>query len=151
LLRAEGEPPPGPLDVRSFQPSGRPGARLPHTWVTEKGRRGSLLDQVPLGRFLLLAGPDGDAWIDALASAGGVPIEGRKLDRASVPDLDGWLALAGIDRSGALLVRPDQHVAWRARSSAARPARELSRALRTILSRGSDRSDSVSVTNATRP
>jgi 2,4-dichlorophenol 6-monooxygenase len=90
---------------------------------------------VPLGRFLLLAGPDGDAWIDALSSASGVPIEGRKLDRASMPDLDAWLSLAGIDRSGALLVRPDQHIAWRARCRAAHPARELSRALDVILSR----------------
>lgn len=135
LLRAEGEPPPDPLDVRSFKPSGRPGARLPHTWIMENGGGASLLDQVPLGRFLLLAGPDGDAWIDALASTGGVPIEGRKLDLASVPDLDGWLSVAGIDRSGALLVRPDQHVAWRARCRAAQPARELSRALDVILSR----------------
>jgi len=135
LLRAEGEPPPAPLDVRSFTPSGRPGARLPHTWITQNGGRASLLDQVPLGRFLLLAGPDGDAWIDALASTGGVPIEGRKLDLASLPDLEAWLSVAGIDRSGALLVRPDQHVAWRARHRAAQPARELSQALDVILSR----------------
>ena len=82
-----------------------------------------------------VAGPDGDAWIDALAATGAVPIEGRKLDLASVPDLAAWLSLAGIDRSGALLVRPDQHVAWRARCRAAQPARELSQALDVILSR----------------
>ncbi len=135
LLRAEDEPPPGPLDVRTFTPTGRPGARLPHTWITQDGAVASLLDAVPIDRFLLLAGPDGDAWIDAAASTLGVPIEGRKLDPSWVPELDAWLSLAGIDRSGALLVRPDQHIAWRARHRTAQPAAELARALDVILSR----------------
>ena len=89
--------------------------------------------EVPLDRFLLLAGPDGDAWLDSLGKLNGVPIEGHGLSHSSVSELEHWLELAGIDADGALLVRPDQHVAWRARSAAPDPAAALSDALRAVL------------------
>lgn len=133
LLRADAEHPPALGEVRRFTPSGCPGARLPHAWVEEHGARASLLDWVPLDRFVLLAGPAGQPWVDALASIDAVPLEGRRLSPAAVPDLERWLDVAGIDAQGALLVRPDQHVAWRARGAVADPARELSRALGAVL------------------
>jgi 2,4-dichlorophenol 6-monooxygenase len=40
----------------------------------------------------------------------------------------------GIDAEGALLVRPDQHVAWRSQHTVTDAAAALSRALATILS-----------------
>jgi 2,4-dichlorophenol 6-monooxygenase len=42
--------------------------------------------------------------------------------------------LWGIDDHGAVLVRPDQHVAWRSQHGVADPAGTLARALSTILS-----------------
>ncbi len=122
------------VDVRRFTPTGCPGARLPHAWLENGEARRSLLDLVPLGRFLLLAGPDGQAWVDALAKVDGPPIEGRRLSGDFVRDLEEWLDAAGIGAAGALLVRPDQHVAWRAQSAAPDPAGSLSRALRAVLS-----------------
>jgi 2-polyprenyl-6-methoxyphenol hydroxylase-like FAD-dependent oxidoreductase len=132
LVRAEGESPPA-LQVREFVPTGCPGARLPHAWLAGDGGRASLLDRVPLDRFLLVAGPDGAAWLDALAGLPGPPVAGLRLTEELLPALVDWLAVAGIAPDGALLVRPDQHVAWRSAKGAPRPAEALARAFRTIL------------------
>jgi hypothetical protein len=40
-----------------------------------------------------------------------------------------------VEADGAVLVRPDGHVAWRQRSAVSDPGRELERALRGILLR----------------
>jgi len=104
--------------VREFVPSGRPGARLPHAWV----RPGvSTLDLVPPDRFLLIVGRDGVAWAEAAATITRVPLTTLRIGR-DVADADGgWSALLGIASGGALLVRPDQHVAWRVARSADDP------------------------------
>ena len=47
---------------------GRPGSRAPHMWIERKGERISTLDLLR-GAFVLIAGPDGGAWIDAARSA----------------------------------------------------------------------------------
>ena len=97
--------------VREYVPSGRPGARLPHAWL----RPGvSALDLVPHDRFLLVAGREGVAWAEAAAQVTRVPLATLRIGR-DVADADGvWAARLGIAPAGALLVRPDQHVAWRA-------------------------------------
>jgi 2,4-dichlorophenol 6-monooxygenase len=46
-----------------------------------------------------------------------------------------WARAREIGDSGVLLVRPDQHVAWRRESIAADPVSELRTALTTILGR----------------
>jgi len=120
-------------DPRTFIPSGRPGARLPHAWTQDATARGSLLDWVPLDRFLLLAGPDGEAWVDAAAQIEGVAIVGRRLRPEDVPTLPAWLAIAGIGSAGALLIRPDQHIAWRAVDGVDDPVGTLQSVLRTVL------------------
>jgi len=132
LLRAQGESPPA-LQVREFVPSGCPGARLPHAWLEERGARASLLDRVPLDGFLLVTGPEGAAWLEALPKLSGPPVRGLRLGRALLPEPAAWLELAGIGPDGALLVRPDQHVAWRSARAVPQPADALARVLRTIL------------------
>ncbi|GLZ29312.1 FAD-dependent oxidoreductase [Lentzea sp. NBRC 105346] len=97
---------------------GAPGSRLPHAWLAD-GR--STLDLVR-GRFTVLAGPDGEQWLKELPEVDGHVIE----DRA-------WLRRAGIGESGALLVRPDGFVGWRA-TQAGEPG-ALTEAYRRILHR----------------
>lgn len=80
---------PAPADeIRVYQPSTRPGAPLPHAWIDdEDGRRRPVKDLVAPGRFLLIAGEDGQAWCDAarqLAAEAGVP-----LDAVRIGHLDG--------------------------------------------------------------
>jgi hypothetical protein len=53
-----------------------------------------------------------------------------------VGDPDGaWTALLALDPAGAILVRPDQHVAWRSPSGACDPTTALAHALHMLLDR----------------
>lgn len=98
----DGSPVPAP-DVVAYTPSAHPGARLPHAWLPD-GR--SLYDLLGDGFTLLRLTPGApvDGVHDAAARRG-VPL--RVADLAHVP---GLRSLLGADL---VLVRPDQHVAWR--------------------------------------
>jgi hypothetical protein len=64
-----------------------------------------------------------------------VPLSGLRLG-ADVPDPgDGFAARLGIEPDGAVLVRPDQHVAWRSVRGAASPGAALAAAFAGILGR----------------
>jgi 2,4-dichlorophenol 6-monooxygenase len=120
--------------VRTFVPNARPGARLPHAWLA--GSAQSTLDLVAYDRFTLFTGPEGAAWTAAVAASELVPIRCFTVGR-DVVDRDGrWLATLGIGRDGALLVRPDQHVAWRSPCAVGDPGRALRDALGAIMSQG---------------
>lgn len=99
----EGHAGPGTTDL-----SGRPGTRVPHLEVDRDGARVSTLDLCG-DRFTLLAGRDGAGW---RAGSHRVPVDVL----VAGADFQGpWERAAGISRDGALLVRPDGFVAWRAR------------------------------------
>jgi 2,4-dichlorophenol 6-monooxygenase len=136
----DGSPPPDPLDeIRIYEPSTRPGAPLPHAWIDDAGgNRRPIKDLVRPGRFLLIAGEDGQAWCEAareLAEAG------APLDAVRIGHIDGdlydprcmWLRRREIGPGGAILVRPDRFVAWRHAGAAETPFEELSNALGQIL------------------
>jgi hypothetical protein len=118
-------------------PSGRPGFRAPHVPVTVDGGERSTLDLFGRG-FVLLAGADGASWSDAAGPVGdsfGVPLDTYRLG-ADVTDETGSLeALYGAGSAGAVLVRPDGLVAWRAHEAHADASEELSRALGAALGR----------------
>ncbi len=103
--------------VREFVPSCRPGARLAHGWVERDGRRISTLDTVPVDRFVLLVGPRGDAWRQQAAAHGDLVTVVQW--GSDIADTDGWWdGTAGMKPEGAILVRPDQHVAARSQAPA---------------------------------
>ncbi len=85
----------------TYTPSAHPGARLPHAWLAP-GR--SVYDV--LGPELTLVLVDGDAAaLAAEAGRRGVPL--------AVVDLSAHPQLRVLWGAGQVLVRPDQHVAWR--------------------------------------
>ncbi|MCV7166241.1 FAD-dependent monooxygenase [Mycobacterium stomatepiae] len=115
---------------------GQVGTRIPHAWVLDGEDRVSTLDLFGPD-FTLFTGDDGAAWPDAAASASqalGVPITLRRI--GTEWDVDGACSAATrLAPDGALLVRPDDFVGWRADTLARSPKTELSRALCQILAR----------------
>ena len=123
--------------VTDYVQNACPGGRAPHMWVERDGERRSTLD-VFGGGFVLLTGSHGAAWRAAAEQAAAprqIPIEvlsvGEEGDlRAPVGRFE---ELYGVEPDGAVLVRPDGFVGWRARSAGASPGDDLAGALATIL------------------
>ena len=95
---------------------GLPGSRLPHYWLDRNGERVSTLDLT--GGWLLLAGPEGEPWLESARRVTDA-IRGLEIDAYCIgnelEDPAGRFAdSTGISPGGALLVRPDGFVAWRA-------------------------------------
>lgn len=114
--------------VRDFAASSRPGSRLPHGWVERDGQRISSLDLIVPDALSLLVGPDGAAWVDA-ARALPVPVQVLHVGRDVQAADEWWTKVAGMQPDGALLVRPDQHVAFRSRGASPDAAALLRRAV----------------------
>ncbi|HEX6390051.1 MAG TPA: FAD-dependent monooxygenase, partial [Solirubrobacteraceae bacterium] len=140
---ADGSPAPVDVDdIRVYEPSTRPGAPLPHAWVDdEEGVRRPIKDLVAPGRFLLIAGEDGEAWCEAareLAEQAGVPLDAVRIGHLDGDFFDprcGWLRRREISSDGAVLVRPDRFVGWRQATAAEDPRAALVAVLAQILAR----------------
>ncbi|MFI9550549.1 FAD-dependent monooxygenase [Nonomuraea endophytica] len=118
----DGSPPPAVGDpIATYHPSARPGHRLPHLWTD----RVSTLDLVGCG-LTLLYGPKGSAWHEA--EPRGVPLSRHQVE-------DEVAGALGIGTDGALLVRPDDHVAWRSPRLPGDPSAAVADAVETVLSR----------------
>jgi hypothetical protein len=131
------EPPAADDAVIDYVATGRPGHRAPHLWLERDGERCSTLDRFGKG-FTVLTGAEGASWVEAGKTAGeklGVPLEcwtiGEGRDYEDEPG--DWRAQYGVDDDGAVLVRPDGHVAWR--STRLAPQEALSSALSQVLFR----------------
>ena len=121
----------------TYRPTTRPGHRLPHAWLARGGRRLSTHDLAGAASFVLITGPE-PRWAEAatqVAEKFSVPIVVASIgDGAEYADADGeWEAVRQITDEGALLVRPDNHVAWRTVSGAADPVDALRNALARVL------------------
>jgi putative polyketide hydroxylase len=134
----DGTEPPAVTDpVIDYVACGRPGHRAPHLRIERDGRSGSTLDLFGPG-FTLLTGPTGGAWVDAAADV--APYVRGGLQTHVIGSSGGWQdrdgvfpSRYGINADGAVLVRPDGHVAWRMPRAAAEPAEQLTTALARIL------------------
>lgn len=130
-------PPPRSATGSIYTPTSRPGHRLPHSWLERDGRRVSTHDLAgDDGAFTLITGSNGEGWADAASAAAksaGVTVNVVRVG-IDYRDSDGaWAAVSGIGERGALLVRPDNHVALRHRDAIDDPELALNAALTTIL------------------
>ena len=121
-----------------YEASTVPGAHLPHAWVGDNRARLAMMDLAPYARFTLITGIAGEAWEDAadkVAHELGVPLETVVIGPGRpVTDLYyDWTKLREVEESGALLVRPDKHIGWRAMSLPDDPEAALRDALAAIL------------------
>ena len=117
---------------------GRPGTRAPHVWLAQDGRQISTLDL--FGRnFALLGGSESSAWCKCGEEASKklrIDLDEYRLGANGLTDPNGeFLPAFGIDSTGAVLVRPDGFVAWRAKTGDGASTVEVESALSTILSR----------------
>jgi 2-polyprenyl-6-methoxyphenol hydroxylase-like FAD-dependent oxidoreductase len=111
----------GDRDLTVYVPTTRPGARLPHSWLPD-GR--SLYDTLGTGLTLLtFEGTDSAAVVDS-ARRHGIPL--------TVVDL-GDIDLCPDGQASVLLVRPDQHIAWRGKQM---PTDSVDVILDQVLGRG---------------
>lgn len=118
----------------------RPGRHLPHVWLTRDQRRVSTFDLCGRGEFTLLTGLGGRAWRDAAAVVSeqlGVPVRVHTIGRGGdYEDSYGdYRAMSEIEEDGAILVRPDHMVGWRARTLADSPETTLIEVFRQLLAR----------------
>jgi 2-polyprenyl-6-methoxyphenol hydroxylase-like FAD-dependent oxidoreductase len=118
-----------------FTSRGRPGTRAPHLVLERGGERRSSHDLYGRG-FVLLCGADGGPWVAAaddkaspILAVHQIGVAGSWSNPANAL-LDNY----GVTATGAVLVRPDGFVAWRAKEAVAQPAQTLASVLDRVLS-----------------
>lgn len=121
------------------QATTRPGAKIPHAWLVGRdGLRTSTLDVTGKGSLTLLTGIAGVAWANAART---LKLPFLRVVVTGTPDAQDlycdWQRVREIEEAGALLIRPDGHVAWRAKVgvSANDAADQLQQALEAILAK----------------
>jgi 2,4-dichlorophenol 6-monooxygenase len=122
-----------------YHPTTRPGHRLPHAWLEHNGTRVSTHDLTgPEGGFVIITGTQSDVWTAAAAAAAekfGIEILVAAIGRDYADTEGQWAQVCEIADDGAILVRPDNHIAWRSSSAPSDASEVLLRAVGTVLER----------------
>ena len=132
-LVPDGSPPPADHDSPvAFAPTTRPGHHLAHVWLDRDGERVSTLDLVAADALTLLCESAAAArWSRAAGEWDGYPVRVVAIE----PD-PGWTAVSGVTHDGAVLVRPDRHVAWRGTATDADAPAVLRAVVEVVMSGG---------------
>ncbi|EHK17937.1 uncharacterized protein TRIVIDRAFT_57842 [Trichoderma virens Gv29-8] len=127
-----------PLGLK-YYPTTQPGHRLPHTWLEKDKELISTHDLVrgPVA-FAVITDGEGHAWIGAakrLAESLGIRVSGVQIgDKCPYRDYEErWQLLSGLQPGGAILVRPDNMIAWRSTWGSMKNGEELELAMRGLL------------------
>lgn len=103
-----------PTNTDSYTPSTYPGCRAPHYILEKNGQEFSTLDLFSK-QFVLLSSEHCPDWHQAAQQLSGFPLLSYQIGlNGDLQDKQGqWLDCYQIPVDGAVLVRPDGHVAWR--------------------------------------
>lgn len=117
--------------------TGRPGSRAPHLVLQRDGTTLSVLD-LAARRHVLLAAAEGQKWAAAAQAAAdklGLPLDVHVLDgQGPVRDPEeAFASRYNVSGSGAVLLRPDGFIAWKADSDADADASRLAQVFQKIL------------------
>lgn len=145
LLLHDGSPPTArdPLGLR-YDPTTQPGHRLPHAWI-EVGKlvisTHDLVSNKP--GFALITDSEGGDWEIAarnISKHHGIEVVTARIgDNAFYRDYDDrWNALKGIQAGGAILIRPDNMIAWRSIYKSRLQGKELEVAMDQLLLGGTE-------------
>lgn len=98
-----------------LQATTRPGAKIPHAWlVNKKGMKISTLDVTGKGKFSIVTGLAGQAWVEAAQE---LNLSYLRTIVTGAPETQDvyceWQRRREIEEAGVILVRPDGVVAWR--------------------------------------
>jgi 2,4-dichlorophenol 6-monooxygenase len=140
VIAQEATPAPQPErdPVLYYTPTTRPGARVPHARLERDGQPLSSLDLVDPQGFTLLTGVGGHTWrtsAEPIAKRVRTPITVHVIgERGGLYDPYGdWASRSEVDTTGAVLVRPDGHVVWRAPTATPDSPQQLSDAIERAL------------------
>lgn len=120
--------------VTQYIPSTHPGARFPHVDFQKNTAPTSSHDLLDYRLFTLLTNSKGGHWKTALAQlplAIQQKIKVVQLDQLGLSEIvfQQLISLCAIDKTGALLIRPDGHVAWRTQALKGNATEELEQVL----------------------
>ena len=122
-----------PSSVADYRPSASPGARAPHLWIKSDLGTLSTLDLCEPAGLAMLVGEQGVMWREA-AHTLPMPVPVYSVGTGAVDfHCDDFPMHYGIEKAGAVLLRPDGHVAWRAAKAPSNAAGDLRSAVRRIL------------------
>ncbi|MFG2885987.1 FAD-dependent oxidoreductase [Streptomyces sp. NPDC048297] len=141
---ALGTDPDQPIVPDALSLTGRPGTRAPHLWLRRDGSRLSTLDLYERSLVLLADSPDDAGWHAAarrIADTSAVRLDAYRIGPSADADLTydpdspstDWAEAHGTTADGAVLIRPDGFVAWRATAAVPDPEGVLRDALSTVL------------------
>jgi putative polyketide hydroxylase len=123
-----------PLATDTYVPSTSPGCRAPHYALMRQGQPISTLDLFDT-EFVLLSSDTNNDWHQAAQTGQPCPIVSYRIGPSGeLQDPDGkWQDVYTISSKGAVLVRPDGHVAWRRVDGDSNPKQALTEAMLRIL------------------
>lgn len=119
-----------------YVPTTLPGSRAPYVQLIKDGKTISTLDLFEK-EYVLLVGSDGNAWqvaANQLAKTLSLPLKSyRVANDVDLSDPENvWHTAYEITTTGAVLVRPDGHVAWRSKEMVPNPEYVLNNVLCAI-------------------
>jgi 2-polyprenyl-6-methoxyphenol hydroxylase-like FAD-dependent oxidoreductase len=117
-------------------PGGQPGTRAPHVVLKRGQEQLSTLDLFG-GDFVLLTGKEGESWCRAattVAEQMGIDLEIHQIGNSLIAEDQRWYQAYGVTATGAVIVRPDGFIAWRAKTAMAAPEQLLKQVFSQILS-----------------